>query len=187
MNATSGQARSMMLNVIGRLLEFPTTEYILFRREFSHTGIKATEYTGNSGRNNNSLVVVPSIARLTVWQQEHCTLVAPRMYIRSVWHPPQTNCAISVPAPNSGGRFDSEIFHLRAADTDITALVFMQWLKDKISELKKNLGTPVSVKLARCKFSNATIAAIVQVSNGIDLSSANYSQMWLNVQSLKEK
>jgi hypothetical protein len=66
------------------------------------------------------------------------------MYIRSVWHPPQTNCAISVPAPNSGGRFDSEIFHLRAADTDITALVFMQWLKDKkTSELKKNLGTPV--------------------------------------------
>lgn len=43
----------------------------------------------------------PSRARLTVWQQEHWTLVAPRMYIKSVWHPPQTNCAISVPAlPN---------------------------------------------------------------------------------------
>jgi hypothetical protein len=55
------------------------------------------------------------------------------MYIRSVWHPPQTNCAISVPTPNSGGRIDSEIFHL--SETDITALVFMQWLTDnKISE-----------------------------------------------------
>jgi hypothetical protein len=120
-----------------------------------------------------------------VWQQEHCTLVALRMYIKSVWHPPQTNSTISVPAPNSGGRIDSEIFHLR--ETDITALVFMKWLKDnKISELKKNLETHVSVKLARCKFCNATIAAIVHVSNGIDLSSANYSQMWLNVQSSKK-
>jgi hypothetical protein len=59
------------------------------------------------------LVVVPSTARLTVWQQEHCTLVAPRMYIRSVWHPRQINCAISVPVPNPGGIFDLETFHRR--------------------------------------------------------------------------
>lgn len=73
-------------------------------------------------RNNNRLVVVPSIARLTVWQQEHCTLVAPRMYIRSVWHPPQTNWAISVPAPNASDRFDSEIFHLKASTTAALAV-----------------------------------------------------------------
>lgn len=40
---------------------------------------------------------IPSKARLTVWQQEHCTLVAPRMYMSKVWQPPQTNWAISVP------------------------------------------------------------------------------------------
>lgn len=40
---------------------------------------------------------LPSKARLTVWQQEHCTLVAPRMYMSKVWQPPQTNWAISVP------------------------------------------------------------------------------------------
>jgi hypothetical protein len=56
-------------------------------------------------KDRKTLVNVPSIARLTVWQQEHCTLVAPRMYIRRVWHPPQTSCAISVPAPNPGGKF----------------------------------------------------------------------------------
>jgi len=32
-----------------------------------------------------------------VWQQEHCTFVAPRMYMSRVWQPPQTNWAISVP------------------------------------------------------------------------------------------
>jgi hypothetical protein len=34
-----------MLNIIDRLLEFPTTGYILFRKEISHAEIKATEYT----------------------------------------------------------------------------------------------------------------------------------------------
>lgn len=34
---------------------------------------------------------------MTVWQHEHCTLVAPRIYINRVWQPPQTNWAISVP------------------------------------------------------------------------------------------
>jgi hypothetical protein len=48
MNVPSRQAKSMMLNVIGRMLEFPTTGYILFRKEISHAGIKATEYTCNS-------------------------------------------------------------------------------------------------------------------------------------------
>jgi hypothetical protein len=49
MNVTSRQAKSMMLNIIDRLLEFPTTGYILFRKEISHAEIKATEYTRNSG------------------------------------------------------------------------------------------------------------------------------------------
>jgi len=44
---------------------------------------------------------IPSRARLTVWQQEHWTLVAPRMYMSKVWHPPQTNWAISVPVNTS--------------------------------------------------------------------------------------
>lgn len=51
-------------------------------------------YTGTSTTLNSW---IPSRARLTVWQQEHWTLVAPRMYISKVWQAPQTNWAISVP------------------------------------------------------------------------------------------
>lgn len=47
------------------------------------------------------MISPPSKARLIVWQQEHWTLDAPRMYISSVWHPPQTNGAISVPVSES--------------------------------------------------------------------------------------
>jgi hypothetical protein len=113
MNMTSRQAKSMMLNIIDRLLVFPTTGYILFQKgNFTCRNQSQRIYSQlMNNRRNNSLVVVLSIARLTVWQQEHCTFVASRIYIRSVWHPLQINCAISIPAPNPGGRFGSETFH----------------------------------------------------------------------------
>lgn len=41
---------------------------------------------------------VPVLAWLIVWQHEHRTLVAPRVYISNVRQPPQTRWDISIPA-----------------------------------------------------------------------------------------
>ena len=90
--------------------------------------------------------VLPSIARLTVWQQEHCTLVAPRMYIRRVWHPPQTNCAISVPAQNSGGKFTPQKMYLRPA----AKILLQYYCITKFSEnCKTSMGKGLSFDLPK--------------------------------------
>lgn len=75
---------------------FQTTQYTESRIFFSSSSSFVQESKSQD---------LPSIARFTVWQQEHCTLVAPRMYMRRVWHPPHTSCAISVPAEDSRGSF----------------------------------------------------------------------------------
>lgn len=46
--------------------------------------------------------VAPCAARLRVLQTEHCTLAAPRTYIRRVRHPPQSSCDMSVPEGGTG-------------------------------------------------------------------------------------
>ena len=54
------------------------------------------EQKENSILYNRNQKFIPG-ARLTVWQQEHLTLVAPRVYISNVRQPPQINWAISIP------------------------------------------------------------------------------------------
>lgn len=57
-----------------------------------------TNITVHNFRENRKRKSKPDLARFMVLQQEHLTLVAPRVYINNVRQLPQTSWAISIPA-----------------------------------------------------------------------------------------